>query len=351
MADIQIFKSADDLKKVLATTYQKTVQNYFGGDEKKTLRFMTGFVAAWQKNPRLQECTPMSTINSFLTMASLELMPSDVSGEAYVIPFKNKGVMEAQFQLGYQGLVTLFYRAGAKSIIAELVYEHDEFQIVNGQILHTPDVFADDRGAVKGAYVIIELGNGGKVSKVMSKREILEIGETFSKSFNSEYSPWNPKQDPQGWMLRKTVLKQAAKLVPKNDSIVRAIAEDNKDSIISDRENDVRELPAPPMEPYKVERKKVVAEDEAGGGGAKVEERHQEAEEATKEPVISPTQQRMKIFDLLKKKHKFIALNKSEEVIAEKIMNLTGISYGPENYIAIIKELEETAPSGIKYGN
>jgi hypothetical protein len=36
-------------------------------------------------------------------------------------------------------------------------------------------------------------------------------------------------------MWKKTVLKQAAKLVPKNATIFQAIQEDNKDSIIADR--------------------------------------------------------------------------------------------------------------------
>ena len=60
-----------------------------------------------QRTPKLLECTPETLLNSCMTMASLKLMPSGVSGEAFVLPYKNKGVMEAQFQLGYQGLVTL----------------------------------------------------------------------------------------------------------------------------------------------------------------------------------------------------------------------------------------------------
>ena len=36
-------------------------------------------------------------------------------------------------------------------------------------------------------------------------------------------------------MYKKTVLKQLGKLLPKNETIMRAIAEDNKDSVIGDR--------------------------------------------------------------------------------------------------------------------
>lgn len=239
--EISIFHTTDDFKTSLARTYQKQIQNFFG-NEKEALRFLSGAVAAVQTNPALLTCSPTSLLNSFVTMASLGLMPSNVSGEAYVLPYKNKNGTVAQFQLGYQGLVTLFYRAGARSIVAEIVYEKDKFEFSNGMVKHSPDVFAEDRGPAIGAYVIVELQAGGKICKVMKKSEIMDIGEAFSKSFKSDFSPWNPENDPQGWMWKKTVLKQAAKLVPKNETIYRAIAEDNEDSIIAERKrlNDAR---------------------------------------------------------------------------------------------------------------
>jgi recombination protein RecT len=234
MTQIQKFTDVNDLKKVFALQYQKQINNYFG-DDKRALRFLSGVVSAVQRNPDLLNCTPVSVVNSFMTMAQLQLMPSDVSGEAYVIPYKNNGVKEAQFQLGYQGLVTLFYRASVKSITAEIVYKNDTFAYRNGVVDHQPDVFSDDRGEAIGAYAIVQLNTGGVVSKVMSKKEIVLIGKRFSKSFAGKFTPWDEKNDPQLWMWRKTVLKQIAKLVPKNDAITTAIAVDNQDSTISDK--------------------------------------------------------------------------------------------------------------------
>lgn len=236
------FRNSTDLKVVLAKQYMTQIKNYFG-NEKKALRFLSSVIADAQRNPKLMECTPVSVINSYMTMAQLEFMPSGVSGEAYVLPYKNNkkvgntwvGVMEAQFQLGYQGMVTLFYRAGAKDIVAEIVREKDKFSYVNGVIKHKPNIFSDDRGKAIGAYVIVRLNTGGSVSKVMSAKEIIGIGQKFSKSFKSEHTPWDEANDPQLWMWRKTVLKQVAKLVPKNEAIVNAIAKDNEDSIIGDR--------------------------------------------------------------------------------------------------------------------
>lgn len=227
------FKDVQDLKAVLANQYQKQIVNFLG-DEKKALRFLSGVVAACQRTPKLLECSPESLINSFIIMAELGLMPSGVSGEAYVLPYNSKQGMQAQFQLGYQGLVTLFYRAGVRSITSEIVFEHDKFEIKNGLPEHSYDAFQADRGKPRGAYVIVELQAGGLVSKVMSEKEILEIAQKFSKSFKT-FGPWSEGQDPQRWMWKKTVLKQCAKLVPKNETIFKAVAEDNKDSIIGDR--------------------------------------------------------------------------------------------------------------------
>lgn len=260
--------TVDDLKMVLATTYRKQIDNYFG-DEKKALRFLSSVVSAVQRTPKLLECEPTSVINSFMTMAQLELMPSDVSGEAYVLPYGNV----AQFQLGYQGLVTLFYRSGAKDITAEIVYTNDSFKFVNGTVEHEPDVFGDDRGEAKGAYVIVTVQSGGKVTKVMSKKDILAIAAKFSKSFKSSHSPWDAKNDPELWMWKKTVLKQAAKLVPKNMVIVQAIAADNEDSVIADRlkpaTDEARSLTMGNLvknEQNNKEAKKGAAEDEAAQG-------------------------------------------------------------------------------------
>jgi len=238
------FKGINDLKSTLAHDYTTQIQNYFG-DQKKALRFMSSVTAAVQRNPKLLECTQISFINSFMMVAQCEFMPSDVSGEAYVLPYKSKKkvgnawveVMEAQFQLGYQGIVTLLYRAGAKSIVSELVHKNDVFKIINTNIYHEIDPFKTlaERGEVIGAYAIITTKTGGEIGKFMRIEDIVAHGKKFSKSFASEFSPWNASNDPEGWMPRKTVLKQAAKLAPKNETLNIAIAEDNKDSIIADR--------------------------------------------------------------------------------------------------------------------
>jgi recombination protein RecT len=226
-------RNESDLKKFLATNYQKQIQNYFG-NEQKALKFLSAVVADVQRNPALLKCDPRSLVNSYMIMAGCEFMPSGVSGEAYVLPYG--GV--AQFQMGYQGLVTLFYKAGVTKIASGIVYKNDKIEITNDEIKHTvdPTMSKKERGEAVGAYVIVTF-KGEKNGKYMNGKDILEHAKKFSKSYSPDgkYSPWNPANDPELTMWMKTVLKQHSKLLPKNETINKAIAADNQDSRLSDR--------------------------------------------------------------------------------------------------------------------
>lgn len=230
------FKGQNQLGMMLNTEYKNRIESLLGNEEKAS-KFLSSIMTSVQKNPELLNCDAKSLINSFMTMAQLELMPSSVSGEAYVVPYKEK----AQFQLGYQGLVTLMDRAGVQRIISEVVYENDNFSYKNGEVYHDADPFKE-RGEAIGAYVIITLPSGKDVAKVMSKEEIEEIGKQFSKTWGTDFSPWKKENDPQRWMWKKTVLKQAAKLVPKNEKLFEAVSADNEAYIVNSKENQKRRL-------------------------------------------------------------------------------------------------------------
>lgn len=232
----------DQLRVQLAQkdTYQQ-ILNYFGGDEEITRKFVSSAVHVCRKVPALlTECDRTSLLESLITCADLKLFPSSASGEAFIIPYKKgkEGGKIAQFQLGYQGLITLGYRSGMKEIVAELVRKNDIFKISRGKITHDVDPLKTrkERGNVIGAYAIIVTPTGGTVESFMRMEDIQEHAKKFSKSYNSEYSPWEPANDPEGWMPRKTVLKQTFKLAPKNETIARALELDNRDSVISDRD-------------------------------------------------------------------------------------------------------------------
>lgn len=61
--------------------------------------------------------------------AQLGVEPNTPLGQAYLIPYRNHGQLECQFQLGYKGLIDLAYRSGEiTSISAHEVCENDDFE-------------------------------------------------------------------------------------------------------------------------------------------------------------------------------------------------------------------------------
>lgn len=66
----------------------------------------------------------------------------------------------------------------------------------------------------------------------MSAEEVLKF-KKFSKSAGSDSSPWNPENDPELNMWRKTAIKQIAKNLPLTEAVNKAIADDNTDGDIN----------------------------------------------------------------------------------------------------------------------
>lgn len=89
---------------------KKQINSVVGG--KNGTRFISSIVSAVQTTPKLQECSNQSILSAALLGEALNLSPSPQLGQFYMVPFNNKGVKEAQFQLGYKGYVQLAVRSG-----------------------------------------------------------------------------------------------------------------------------------------------------------------------------------------------------------------------------------------------
>lgn len=214
---------------------QKTLRDYIKsmeGEIKKALpsvltpeRFTRMMLSAVSNTPKLPECTPKSFLAAMMSAAQLGLEPNTPLGQAYLIPFKNKGVLEVQFQVGYKGLIDLAYRSGEVDIIqAQAVHENDEWECEFGiepKLRHVP---ADtNRGEVVRYYAMFRTKTGGYGFEVMSVDDIKAHAQKYSQSFNSSFSPWKSNFDA---MAKKTVLKQCLKYAPMKSDFVKAIAND-----------------------------------------------------------------------------------------------------------------------------
>lgn len=188
-------------------------------------RFTRMALSALNTTPKLKECTQMSFLAALMNAAQLGLEPNTPLGQAYLIPYNNKGTMECQFQIGYKGMIDLSYRNPQMQIIqAQAVYGNDEFEYelgLNPKLVHRPAV--GDRGEVKLFYGLFKLTNGGFGFEVMSKNDIDNFAREYSKAFDSSFSPW--KNNYIG-MAKKTVIKQALKFAPLKADFRRALSSD-----------------------------------------------------------------------------------------------------------------------------
>lgn len=224
--------TVDSLKGELAKQHLKTLNNFFANDEKKTLKFLSAVAYCAQSTPKLLECSQESIIQAFMKCAEYNLFPSSVSGEVYILPYNNKGKMEAQFQLGYKGIISLLARAWV-SIYTDIVKKNDTCKITSGM---SQNIFHEypltERGEAIWVYAIATV-DGEKTMKYMSRDEVLEF-KKFSKGNTSEYSPWNQKNDPELNMWKKTLIKQIAKNLSLTEEAYKAIAIDNEEASIED---------------------------------------------------------------------------------------------------------------------
>ena len=230
-------------QETLQQSGNKTMQQYIKtmeGEIAKALpavitpeRFTRMVLSAISVNPKLAECTPKSFLGAMMTAAQLGVEPNTALGQAYLIPFRNHGIMECQFQLGYKGLIDLAYRSGDVSIIqAHVVYENDEFTYELGldpTLKHKPA--AVNRGNAIAYYAMFKTKDGGYGFEVMSIDDVREHAKRYSKSFSN--GPWQSNFDE---MAKKTVLKRVLKYAPLKSDFVRGMAQDEtiKNNISAD---------------------------------------------------------------------------------------------------------------------
>lgn len=230
MANIIQKKTAE-----MQSTEKKTMQQYIKSMESEIAkalpsvitpeRFTRIVLSAISVNPQLGQCTPASFLGAMMTSAQLGLEVNTPLGQAYVLPYRNKGVLEAQFQLGYKGLIDLAYRSGEVEVIqAHIVYANDDFVCEYGldpKLTHKP---ADgERGEPVKVYAVFKTKSGGYGFEVMSMDEVRKHAEKYSKAYNSGFSPWRTSFEE---MAKKTCLKRVLKFAPLKSDFVRAAVQD-----------------------------------------------------------------------------------------------------------------------------
>ena len=223
-----------DLKQFNLTIANPRTQEYLGNVlANKKDSFVNNITALVSNNKALQECEPMSVMYAGIKATALDL-PLDANlGLAYVIPYKNKDKVEAQFQIGYKGLIQLAIRSGQfKTINVTEVKEGElkEFDLLTGEIKFEA---AQDRAKRKtiGYVAYFRLTNGFEKTMYSTVDEITEHAKKFSKTFAFKGGVWQTNFDA---MAKKTILKNIiSHYAPLSVDMQQAITSDqatiNKD--------------------------------------------------------------------------------------------------------------------------
>jgi len=207
---------------------KKNLTDLLEGSSMTPAQFKQIVINEIKRSVKLQEAfvkNPASLFASILHCAEMGLNPSQMVGEFFFIPYKDSITPI----LGYKGLLTLLMRSSkVKKIWSEVVYEDDDFEYELGlepKLLHTPNHLAVRNSKnIKCIYACAKLDDE-VIFKVMFKNEIQNI-VNMSKVPNGLF--FNDTKDPEQWMAKKTVLKQLAKLMPKDDDrLKKAVSMDD----------------------------------------------------------------------------------------------------------------------------
>jgi recombination protein RecT len=227
----------------------QNARNQFEGRLPKGMtveRFMFGLSTVVQKNPDLLMCDKNSLLLAAYEAAELGINLSPTLQYGYIIPYKVKDdngkiiKVNAQFQIGYRGMVQKSYETGAfKAFFAEVVYENDKFsrtlapkRVVN----HTPG--DGERGKPIGAYAMVEIGDGYFDFEFLTEEQIQRHRNT-SKAPTSLM--WKTFWE-EAW--RKTAIRVLFKRVPLAAPGLEELAE----IVERDAQNDFEPPPSGALE-------------------------------------------------------------------------------------------------------
>jgi recombination protein RecT len=219
----------DKFTKTMTSYEKKNLAELLENSSFSPAKFKQVMITELKKSTKLQQAfltNPASLFASILHCAELDLSPSQMIGEFFFIPFKDTITPV----LGYKGLITLLLRSDKiKKIWTEVVYEDDDFIYEMGlepKLVHIPNHDADrSNSKIKFVYACAKLEDNEVTFKVMSTKEVKGIINTLKVS-NDLY--FNDKKDPENWMIKKVVLKQLAKTLPKQDDrLKKAISTDD----------------------------------------------------------------------------------------------------------------------------
>lgn len=192
-------------------------QEVLNGNERQ---FTASLLSIINNNKLLSRASNTSIMTAAMKAAVLNLPIEPSLGFAYIVPYKQ----DAQFQLGYKGLIQLAIRSGQfKAINSGKVYKA-QFNSYD-PLFETLDIdFTQPEDEVYGYFATFELVNGFKKLTFWTKEQAESHGKRFSKTYSK--GPWVTDFDA---MAQKTVLKSIlSRYAPLSTEMQEGLIADNQ---------------------------------------------------------------------------------------------------------------------------
>ena len=192
-------------------------QEVLNGNERQ---FTASLLSIVNNNNLLARASNTSIMTAAMKAAVLNLPIEPSLGFAYIVPYGQ----DAQFQLGYKGLIQLAIRSGQfKAINSGKVYKA-QFKSYD-PLFETLDIdFTQPEDEVYGYFATFELVNGFKKLTFWTKEQAESHGKRFSKTYAK--GPWSTDFDA---MAQKTVLKSIlSKYAPLSTEMQEGLISDNQ---------------------------------------------------------------------------------------------------------------------------
>lgn len=209
MAETAVAKAQPSQKAVAVKNFQAVMNNsYYQSLLQSSLKenkgaFCTSLMEIFSSDEKLLQCQPNDLMAEALKAASLRLPLNKQLGQAYLLPFKIKGVTKPTLVIGTKGYLQLAMRTGKyETINADVVYEGEfnhydkvtgKLDLSGAQISNTPI----------GYFAYFKKKDGLTKLLYMTLDEVCRYAKQYSPTIK-----FNEKVDAE--KLKEIALKQAA---------------------------------------------------------------------------------------------------------------------------------------------
>lgn len=209
MAETAVAKAQPSQKAVAVKNFQAVMNNsYYQSLLQSSLKenkgaFCTSLMEIFSSDEKLLQCQPNDLMAEALKAASLRLPLNKQLGQAYLLPFKIKGVTKPTLVIGTKGYLQLTMRTGKyETINADVVYEGEfnhydkvtgKLDLSGAQISNTPI----------GYFAYFKKKDGLTKLLYMTLDEVCRYAKQYSPTIK-----FNEKVDAE--KLKEMALKQAA---------------------------------------------------------------------------------------------------------------------------------------------